>query len=260
MNASKGCRVSRWLRLAIVTAATWAGAAGAADTYVILSLIGDRITVVNEVAQTGSRFDLNRQEVMPLAEPVLDDFAVRVADATIAKTRPDAAVITLRAGDPALYSVRDSWLASDTIETKELLSLLARQIPPQADTDLLLIAPYRAEIELRSQNDYRGHGKAAGLGFYLNTSTRFRRSDTQETSVGFLGIFAHFQVLLINLQTGAIEAHERAVAGTTRAAARAQDRDPWNALSPADKTRALQSLMKSEIERVLPAMLGAAKR
>ena len=38
------------------------------------------------------------------------DFAARVADATIAKVRPDASVTTLRANDPALYALRDSWL------------------------------------------------------------------------------------------------------------------------------------------------------
>jgi hypothetical protein len=238
--------------------AAWAGAA-IAHTYVILSLVGDHVTVVSESGQTGSRFDQNKYEVMPLSEPVLDDFAVRVADAVIGKARPDASVITLRAGDPALYALRDSWLATEFIEVKALLSQLAKQFPPTPDTHLLLIAPFRAEPELKSDRYYLGTGKVAGLGFYLNAWTRIRRSDTRESARGFLGVFAHFQLVLINLQTGAIEAQEHAVVGTIRAAARAEDRTPWNALSDAEKNKVLQSLMKGEIERLLPGMLGAQK-
>jgi hypothetical protein len=238
--------------------AAWAGEA-VADTYMILSLVGDHVTIVSEAGQTGSRFDQNKYEVMPLSEPVLDDFAVRVADAVIGKARPDASVITLRAGDPALYALRDSWLATEFIEVKALLSQLAKQFPPTPDTHLLLIAPFRAEPELKSDRYYLGTGKVAGLGFYLNAWTRIRRSDTRESARGFLGVFAHFQLVLINLQTGAIEAQEHAVVGTIRAAARAEDRTPWNALSDAEKNKVLQSLMKGEIERLLPGMLGAQK-
>ena len=258
MSRFNAVGTSRWLSLFVGVAALWSGAAAAADTYIILSLIGDRITVVREVAQTGSRIEKNQHEVIPLADPAFDDYAVRVADATIAKARPDAGAMTLRA-DRSLYGLRDGWLGTDTIDAKALLSILAKQIPPSPDKHLLLIVPYRAELDLRTQNDYRGQGKVAGLGFYLDTTTRMRRSDTQESSVGLLGIFAHFQLVLINLQSGAVEAHEPAVIGTTRAAARAEDRDPWNALSPAQKSRLLESLTKEEIERVLPGMLTGPK-
>ena len=250
--------MSRWLRLLCVAFTAWTGAAEA-DTYIILSLVGDHVTVVSESGQTGSRFDQNKYEVMPLSEPVLDDFAVRVADATIAKVRPDATVITLRAGDPALYALRDSWLDSETIEVKALVSLITKQFPPSRGAHLLLVAPHRADIELRTTSDYRGHGKVAGLGFYLDTVTRARSSDTLESGIGFLGVFANFQLLLIDLQTGAIEAHERVTVGTTYAASRAADGKPWNALSQHEKSMALGSLMKTEIERALPGMLSSRR-
>jgi hypothetical protein len=112
---------------------------------------------------------------------------------------------------------------------------------------------------LKTAWDYRGTGKVAGLGFYVDPWTRLKRSDTMESSRGFLGVFTHFQLVLINLQSNAIEAHERVVVGTTYSAARAEDRTPWNALSPAQKIRALESLMKREIERLLPAMLSSRK-
>jgi hypothetical protein len=79
------------------------------------------------------------------------------------------------------------------------------------------------------------------------------------SAVGFLGVFANFQLVLINLQTSVIEAQERAVVGTTVAASRAPDKTAWNALSQQEKMRALQFLIKREIERALPSMLGASK-
>jgi hypothetical protein len=254
----RGAKLSRRLRLLILVLATWTGE-GFAGTYVILSMVGDHVTIVSEAGQTGSRMDQNKHEVMRLSEPVFDDFAVRVADAAIAKARPAASVITLRAGDPALYALRDSWLDAETIEVKSLLAQLTNQFPSSPDTHLLLIAPFRAEPELKSDRSYLGTGKVAGLGSYMNASTRTRRSDTQESARGFLGIFAHFQPVLVNLQTSAIEAQEHAVVGTIRSASRAEDRTPWNALSDAEKSKVLQSLMKGEIERLLPGMLSSRR-
>ncbi len=125
---------------------------------------------------------------------------------------------------------------------------------------MLLITPYLDQPELKTDRDYRGTGKVAGLGFYLDTVTRFKRSDTMETGRGFLGVFAHFQLVLINAQNNAIAAHERVVVGTTYSAARAEDRTPWNALTQAQKATALESLMKRGIERSLPGMLSSPKQ
>lgn len=72
-----------------------------------------------------------------------------------------------------------------------------------------------------------------------------------------LSFFANFQLVLINLQTNAIEAYEMVAAGTTRAASRAADKNPWNAISAEQKIEVLQSLIKRESERALPRMLNS---
>ena len=250
--------LARALRILIVVVAAWACEAGA-DTYIILSLIGDHVTVVGQGSQVGSHFDQNQHEVVPLIESQLDDFAVRVADATIAKVQPGASVVTLRASDPKLYALRDSWLDADAVGVRDLLSLVANQVPPSPDSHLLLITAYLDQPELKTDRDSRGSGKVAGLGFYVDPMTRMRSSRTLESAPGFLGVFAHFQLVMINLQSGAIEAHQRVVVGTTYAAADAPDRTPWNALSSTGKTRALASLMRGGIERWLPGMLTSQK-
>ena len=238
--------------------AAWSGEV-LAETYAIMSLIGDHATVIGQAKQTGSRLEQNPRSVIQLPDSGLDDFAARVAYATIAKVRPDASVSAFRAKDPALYALRDSWLDADVTKVQELLSLVAVQVPPSPDSHLLLITPYRDDLQLRTDSDYRGSGKVGGLGFYVDVSTRFQSSDTGETANGFLGVFANFQLVLVNSQSNAIEAHERVVVGSTYAAARAKDRSSWNALSPAEKIKALESLLKREIERVLPTMLSSKK-
>jgi len=256
-RAVAACRLARVLRVAVLSTVAWAAQANA-DTYAILSLVGDHLTIAGQERQSGSHLDQNRYEVVTLPDSTLDDFAVRVADATIAKVRPGASIVTLRTTtDPKLAGLRESWLDADAVGVAELLSVIATQIPPSPDGHLLLITPYRARPELKTDRDSRGSGKVAGLGFYLDATTALRRSDTSELARGYLGVFAHFQLVLVNLQTNAIEAHERVVVGRTYAASRAEDRTPWNALSPTDKIKALESLMKGAIERLLPGMLSS---
>jgi hypothetical protein len=251
-------------RRALLCAAVLAGLmcveAAKAETYVVLSLVGDRVTVVGLGAQLGSHIDQSRREVIPIQGTGLDDFVIRVADQAIAKARPEATVVALRAGDPTLYKLRDSWLDSDSVEVKDLMSFLPQSALQSPDTRLLLITPYRDELELGRQNNVLGIGKVGGLGFFLDTITRSRRSDTMETGVGYLGIFAHFQLTLINLPAGGVDAHERVVLGTTRSAARAADRSVWNAVSQEDKSRLLESLLKRGIEQSLPRMLSSKKQ
>ena len=227
-----------------------------ADTYVILSLVGDHVTIVGQRGQTGSHMAVNENEVVPLPPPGLDDFAARVADATIAKVRPDAGVVTLRASDPTVYKLQESWLDANVTNVQDLISLIKNRLPPLPDARLLLIAPYRDQPELRTGSDTRGTGKVAGLGFYIDNVTRFV---SVESTPGFLGVFANFQLILINLQANSVDAHERVVLGTTHPAAYAKDRTPWNALTQAQKAKALESLLKRGIERSLPGMLTSQK-
>ena len=137
---SSASRLSRRLRLLCLVFAAWTGTASA-QTYLILSLVGDRLTIITTQKQVGSNIDRNQQEVHQLNDHRLDDFAVRVADAAIAKARPAASVTMLRATDPALYALRNSWLDADAIEVQSLVSVIANLFPPSSDSHLVLIAP-----------------------------------------------------------------------------------------------------------------------
>ena len=232
--------------------------AAQAEEFLILPLIGDRITVVGEQQQTGTRVDKNKSSVVTISEPGFENAALIAADKAIRKARPDAMTTMLRSRDPKVYALRDSWLGTDAVDVKELLALIAGLSNSAADARLVLITPYRTEPRLKTDRDYRGTGLVAGLGFYIDGNTPMI-GDNGERGIGFLGVFAHFQIVLIDLSSQAILARERVVAGTTFAAADAKDKNPWNALSSARKETALIALMSREIERVLPNMLTARK-
>jgi hypothetical protein len=234
-----------------VACAAWAGAA-TADSYLILSLLGDHLTTVTEGPPPGGGTgDGNQYDVARMTGTALEDFVVHVADAAIQRAAPAASVTMLRASDPQLYASSDGWFDITPEQVHTLVSFVARAMPPGPDARLLLIAPYLAQPQLRTATDYRGRGSVAGLGFYVSN-----RLQDGQGSAGFLGVFANFQMLVINLRSEMIERREIIVAGTAYSAARAPDGVASNALSPEEKVKALQSLVRDEIERVLPKMLA----
>ena len=237
--------------LALCLAFVVSHAAAAADNYAVMSLVGDRLTFIVSEKQVGSRLDLNQKEVVTVNDRSLDDFASRVADAAIEKARPSASVTMLRANDPALYVLRNSWLDTEGGDVKTLASIVVKFVSSSSDARLLLIVPYRAELELKSDRGYPFTGsKIGGLGFYSGVGNQASDESyaAKQVTAAFLGVFANFQLLLINLQTGAIEAHERVVVGDTF---------PADTLSPTQKVEALRNLMQREIERAVPVMLRA---
>lgn len=243
-----------------VAVAAWAGGA-LAESYLILALIGDRFTVVAQEQKVGSHMERSRYQVVTLADRDFDIYALQVARASINKARPEATISLLRANDPKLYALRDSWQDTDSVDVRELLSLAGDLAASAPDAHLLLIAPYRAELEVHTDRHVLGGGnKVGGLGFYLDGTTRFADLDsntgTGEIGTGFLGVFANFQLILIDLQTRGIEKQEKVVVGTTFGASRARDKTAWNALSATEKVSTLQSLLKTEIDLRVPKMLA----
>jgi hypothetical protein len=199
-------RLPHWLGLCL--ALFISNAAVAADNYAVMSLLGDRLTFIVSEKQVGSHLDLNQREVVAVKDRSLDDFASRAADAAIEKARRSASVTMLRANDPALYVLRDSWLDTEGNDVTTLASIVAKFVSSSSDARLLLIAPYRAELELKSDRGYPFTGsKIAGLGFYSGAGSQasIESYAAKQVTTAFLGVFANFQLLLINLQTGAIE-------------------------------------------------------
>jgi hypothetical protein len=244
-------RVSPRAGLAGLALAACAATALGAENYSILSLVGDHFTVVHQGAQTGSHLDQDEYEKFPITGVALDDLAVAAAEAAIRRVRPDATVSLLRASR-SIYPTDDGWLKADSAQARSLVAWVAKAAPPSPDSRLLVILPYRTEPQFLTYSGYRGTGSVAGLGFYFGFGTVDR-----EIFPGFLGVFANLQMALVNLQTGAIEAHQPVIAGSAHSAA--QSKGIWETLDRARKVAALTTLAQGEIERRIPAMVDAAR-
>src|SRR5512132_2576787 len=99
---------SRFLLVVGVAISAWTGGA-LAESFLVLAIIGDRLTVVAPENKVGSHMDRNRYQVLPLADRDFDLYALQLAQTGIQKARPSATVSLLRANDPKLYALRDSW-------------------------------------------------------------------------------------------------------------------------------------------------------
>jgi hypothetical protein len=232
----------------------WACAAHA-ETYLVLSLIGDHLTTVIEAPASDNRADANGYEIVPLTGRALDDFVVGTTGAAIEAAAPGAKVTLLRASDPALYASADGWVDVDAAQIQRLVSFVAKAVPATTDARLLLLAPYRAQPSFRIGGGRRGTGSVAGLGFYVGTGTI-----EGDPVPGYLGVFAHFQLLLIDVPSLAIVSRQPVVVSKAHPASDAPDKTAWNALTMPRKIAALQELTQDEIRRFVPAMVGSRKR
>ena len=250
MNARSRC-LSLPALLAGLALALCTGTA-LADAYAVLSLVGDHVTIVAQGPETGSRLDQDAYQILPVKETALDDYVVVAAEDAVRKARPGATVTKLRANDRAMHGVGEGWLAPNSDALKSLVAFVTKAVPAAPDSHLVLILPLRAEPQFLTYAGYRGSGSVGGLGFYLGDAAIDR-----EAIGGFLGVFANLQVVLVNLQTSAIEGQQRVVAGN--AFSGANSKGAWDALSAERKFAVLQTLMQGELARAMPGVLAMRK-
>lgn len=234
-----------------VAAAAWAGPAPA-ESFVVLSLIGDRVTIVSAGGQTGTHLDDNRYDVLRFRDSAFDDWIAGVTAGAIGRTRPQAKVTMLRITDPAIYALGASGRNASAPSMSALVSSVSKSVPEAANSRVVLVVPLRWEPQLLSYRGYLGHGNVAGLGFYIG-GLPVERSALP----GYLGTFANFQLVLFDARADRIEVSERVVVGRVHSVAQSSDGSSWNSLSPERKVEVLQSLVRDEIDRRMPLLLSA---
>jgi hypothetical protein len=240
----------RWLGALCLVLGAFAGAASATD-LAVLSLAGQRLTIVIERSQTGTHLDANDITSQPLAGATLDEFIAGVAEAAIVAERANTQVTKWRAPEGGADAIGEGWVREGSAELRAVVERVAREAGARPGAQVLLVLPYRTEPELASYAGYRGTGRVAGLGFYVGWGVVNRN-----VTPGFLGVFANLQLALVDADTGRIVAHERVVAGETFAAT--LPASPWETLSADAKVAALTALVRREIERGVRALLASA--
>ncbi len=223
--------------------------------YGVLSLIGDKLTIIVAQPQIGSNLDPNRRRMVPIEEAVFDSIALRATVEAVRATRPAAELAAINTRSPVLFEKQRDLF----IENSDVLSVPAaimEALQAQQATHLILIAKHRDETKIQLANIADGAGRLEGLGFFLDGSTETRNVETGQVGRGYISPFAYFRVTLIELPSRKIISRRNITASMPFTSGRAPaGDDPWTALTPTEKVQAIEVLIKREIARVLPSML-----
>ncbi len=251
--------VSRHLALVALAAMAWTGNA-AAEKFLVLSLVGDHVTLVSEEKSVGSHLDKNQYDAVKLGDTFLDDAALLAVKGAVIKLRPAATVELLRARDPKAYVARNAWLEQDSSIMRELMANLSHEAEASPDVHLILVAPLVDAPRMKGDEANGGGGRRAGVGYVNGTGRVAGLGFYTGSGLSGISIFVNLQLALVDLRSGAIEAHERVNTGVENAALLLPNAKSGSTLSGTDKLLALQTLLSDEIARQVPVLLQPLKQ
>lgn len=244
------------LHIRVLLALLWVVNAPAADgveTYFVVPSLGPAHLVFARPL-TGSNLDRNLDRVLPPLGDALDDGVFATVQRTIKQRDANADVVRVRLSGGMLFQEADE--PSDAANIAELRKVLRDAHPVAPGAKAIVIAAHRAPARMQGQNTTYGAGNVSGIGFYIDRMTGMRRSDTGESGRGFLGWFTNVRLPLIDLDSGRILGDERGTTGTTRAAVRGENENPWEAVPNDQKLEIMRSIVGNEIRRMLPMLLA----
>lgn len=251
---------THFMRRLVVAATLLAGMAAHAQTapsYAIMSMIGDKMTLVIHQIGTGSNLDTNRRVDMPMPDDTLDGIAAFAADDAIKRLQPGAKTSLFVTRDPKLLALQDK-LADSTGNLESLAQQLRELVASANATHLLLISKYRADAKLRVVGGTIGGGRLTGLGFYLDQDTRMVDRDTGRHGTGFVAPYAYLSVTLFDMTQMRLLRREAATeSDTVSTGDSANAVVPWDALSSQQKVDAIKRVIQRAIDATVPRVLEA---
>jgi hypothetical protein len=219
----------------------------------VVSLIGDRLSIVTWLASTGSNLPSNAQEVVPVRDIVFDRSALLAAKAAILAAEPTATAALLAFSGEEAYADQGAMLVDRRFVAPPWL---AAELSREKASHLLLLTRLRSEAHFEIDGGHVGEGRIEGLGFYLDYRKRIFDFPLRATGTGFIAPFANFQISLIDLTTMAVLAQQPVTSGYLLSAARdMQGGNPWQAMTSPAKIAAIAGLLKERIAQAVPALL-----
>jgi hypothetical protein len=226
--------------------------------YATMSLIGDALTAVERQEKTGSRLDKNLQNEIKVGSDVLDRAALGVVNDLIIKADPAAKPLSLLVDEPVLYEKQTQLFDGKFVR---LPATLAKAAKDGGATHLLLLTKQRSNLSFKLLDGRVGQGSASGLGFYLEPTLRMRDVDASREADGFLGLYVHIRVTVVDLATEAIVGDQPIVLTDTyvnTGLGKSQGTLPWDSLPARDKIKVISDLMMRAVRDNVPAMLKAS--
>jgi hypothetical protein len=237
------------LNLPATALALTVGSARAADpatrrSYVAMSIIGDKLTVVTYVPSIGIN-DVNRRETLPVTDATFDKDALRAAGQVLARADAGAPPAFLLGNLTTHYDNHDKLFAGARLVLPADLLEAARRTKA---THLLLISKRRGEAKLQLVQTTTGTGRLEGLGFYLDHQMNTVNAETKEVATGFIAPYVYADVSLVDLTTLDIVKSVPVTAATGFFASRALGGiGPWDAITPNRKIEMIRTMVTREV-------------
>lgn len=246
----------------LILSSTWAMAqneqrpaavsnAGVTRTIVVLPMIGRDIDIVTYRGSTGSNVKTHRQRV-PLKDSVFDDAAVLAAKNALEAANKSNTVLMLKPSQ-VIYETQAS------LVNGQLLNLpidLEAVLKAQNATHLLLIVKSRHDAAFQLTNKQVGDGWLEGLGYYVDHDLSLINTETKNASLGFLGSYAYFKVVLADLSSGKVvkEVSVKKTVVNIRGD-KVDEIHPWNALSSKEKVDIFVRLVQAGIQEAVKELM-----
>ncbi|HEX5683821.1 MAG TPA: hypothetical protein VFY73_07275 [Ideonella sp.] len=246
-------RVALLLGFALTAVTCAPAAAQSARSYAVMSLSADKIFMVAPQMTTGSRLDRNLRNSFPTSDDGLEVVAVQAAAAAIKQHEANASIELYVTRDPKIY---DELGAEDgTVDLGKLLTKLKGVVADSKASHLLLITRHRDTARFPLAEGYKGVGRVYGVGFYVDEEARLQYR-TGEFRRGFVGPYAALKVQLIELAT-ARTAREDIVLASEMFSGALTAESAWKGMSTADKSDALQRMIKQAVDDGVTRVLKA---
>ena len=240
------------LALALVIAGQGPARADETRKFAVLSIIGDRMLIVNHRGETGTRVDQDRRDYLDMPPRVLDNSVVKAMDAAIKQATPGTEVVML-GGSPALYAAQ---AATEDPDEAPVIRMVREPLEKAGVTHLVLVSKLRHEAMLRFSDGYFGSGKLEGIGFYLDHVLRTRNAEGTQTGFGFLAPFAYFRVSLVDMGRAEVVARRDVLASQSVTAGRSPSLQVWESLTAGEKVRIIDGMTRMETVKAVNELLA----
>jgi hypothetical protein len=214
--------------------------------YAVLSLVGDKLTMVSPRMTTGSHTDRNLRMEIATPDDGLDVIAVTAAGEALQRHQPGVPPSLFTSRDPKLFALQEALLESEELSAELAQSLKALLAEAKA-SHFVLITKYRAETSMRLYSTAVGRGKLAGLGFYVDRHMELKDVETGAKMTGFFSPYAYLRFALIDAATLQPVRRWTARATNTVGSRPGSIDNAWNQYDPTQKTQLLNDLLRDTV-------------
>lgn len=226
--------------------------------YAVLSLVGDKLEVIGAQAQTGSRLDSSKRNVMEVNDPGLDNAVVTAIAKAVKASQPKAELSQLNTRSKVLFEKHDTlFVVKDGMMS--MPEAIKDALKAEKATHMILVTKFRRLPDPTLASLLDSDVQVEGLGFFVDARVNTQTGGTNLVNRGYLAPYAYIKVTVAEVATGKLVGTNSVATSRAMVPAEVQRVQGmlWNAITDQEKLNALAGLIQSEMARVIPLILKA---